>query len=96
MSKRRACSPRRDLVVEKSTDFVQFLEPILSTKKKEEIALCLVNIHEKIPESNIAAFLSPLVDQELDAYGCVLPPPLQQPDLAVSSKKSKSRKGDTA
>ncbi|KAM3176471.1 hypothetical protein ACTXT7_006460 [Hymenolepis weldensis] len=56
------------LIVEKSKDFVQYLEPILSTKKKEEIAHCLVNIHEKAPESNIAAFLAPLVDQELDTY----------------------------
>nr|CDS23221.1 synaptic ras gtpase activating protein syngap [Echinococcus granulosus] len=56
----------RKLVVEKSAEFVRYLEPLLPTKRKEEIARCLVNIHEKTPESNIAAFLASLVDHELD------------------------------
>uniref|UniRef100_A0A5K3EVP2 Ras-GAP domain-containing protein n=2 Tax=Mesocestoides corti TaxID=53468 RepID=A0A5K3EVP2_MESCO len=58
----------RKLVVDKSLPFVQHLEPLLQTKRKEEIARCLVNIHEKAPESNIATFLASLVDRELDSY----------------------------
>lgn len=61
------------LVVGKSTAFVQYLEPLLPTKRKEEIARCLVNIHEKAPESNITAFLAPLVDHELDTSGEFFP-----------------------
>ncbi|KAL5109194.1 hypothetical protein TcWFU_007373 [Taenia crassiceps] len=56
----------RKLVVGKSTAFVQYLEPLLPTKRKEEIARCLVNIHEKAPESSVTTFLAPLVDHELD------------------------------
>ncbi|KAL5968579.1 hypothetical protein TSMEX_003643 [Taenia solium] len=56
----------RKLAVGKSTAFVQYLEPLLPTKRKEDIARCLVNIHEKAPESNITEFLAPLIDHELD------------------------------
>ena len=48
---------------------MQYLEPFLQTKQKEEVARCLVNIHEKAPEGNIAAFLATLVDRELNSYG---------------------------
>lgn len=56
-------------MVEKSPSIVQYLEPLISTKKKEEIARCLVNIHEKASESDVAVFLSSIVDQELDTHG---------------------------
>ncbi|VDN10480.1 unnamed protein product [Dibothriocephalus latus] len=47
---------------------VEFLEPLLSTKKKEEIAKCLVNIHEKADNSDVAGFLASIVNHELDSY----------------------------
>ncbi len=60
------------MVVDKSLSIVQYLEPILPTKRKEEIAKCLVNIHEKAPESDIGVFLASVVDHELDSYGKLL------------------------
>ncbi|KAL7060386.1 hypothetical protein AAHC03_09516 [Spirometra sp. Aus1] len=58
----------RKFVVEKYLPLVEFLEPLLSTKKKEEIARCLVNIHEKADNSDVAEFLAGIVNHELDSY----------------------------
>lgn len=55
----------REFLRSNSTLLVRTLEPILSAKQKEELASCLVNIHEKLPHFNVAVFLAELLEDDI-------------------------------
>ncbi|CAH8454019.1 unnamed protein product [Dicrocoelium dendriticum] len=64
----------REFLRSHSALLVRTLEPILSAKQKEELASCLVNIHEKLPHFSVATFLAQLLEEDIrqNADGAML------------------------
>ncbi|THD28109.1 putative Ras GTPase-activating protein [Fasciola hepatica] len=55
----------REFIKMHSISLVRFLEPQLTAKQKEELASCLVNIYEKLPDLSVAQLLTELLQEDL-------------------------------
>ncbi|TPP64391.1 Synaptic ras gtpase activating protein syngap [Fasciola gigantica] len=55
----------REFIKTHSIALVRFLEPQLTAKQKEELASCLVNIYEKLPDLSVAQLLTELLQEDL-------------------------------
>ncbi|OON14456.1 GTPase-activator protein [Opisthorchis viverrini] len=55
----------QELLRSHTIDILRFLEPKLSAKQKEELASCIVNIHEKVSNLSVTDLLADLVRQEI-------------------------------
>ncbi|GAA29840.2 probable Ras GTPase-activating protein [Clonorchis sinensis] len=55
----------QELLRSHTIDILRFLEPKLSAKQKEELASCIVNIHEKVSNLSVADLLADLVRLEI-------------------------------
>ncbi|KAK4473848.1 hypothetical protein MN116_003180 [Schistosoma mekongi] len=59
----------KEFIKTKYLDLIKCLEIKLSAKQKEELASCLVNIFEKLPDLSVAEFLADLLREDLNNNG---------------------------
>ncbi|CAH8447441.1 unnamed protein product [Heterobilharzia americana] len=59
----------KEFIKTKYMDLIKSLEVKLSAKQKEELASCLVNIFEKLPNLSVAEFLAELLREDINNNG---------------------------